>query len=91
MNPRSVYNKITQLQTFISEKEIDLVFISESWERPEEPLENVIDIEGYQVISNPYQRKGVGGKPALIINSKKFNIINPNQSLIEIPWGVEIV
>ena len=91
MNPRSIYNKITQLQTFISEKEIDIVFISESWERPEEPLANVIDVDGYKVISNPYQRKSVGGKPALMINSKKFNIINPNQSIITIPWGVEIV
>ena len=91
MNPRSIYNKVTQLQTFISEREIDIVLISESWEHPEEPLENVIDIDGFQVISNPFQRKGVGGKPAMIINSKKFNIINPNQSIITIPWGVEIV
>ena len=68
-----------------------MVLISESWERPEEPLANVIEIEGFKVISNPYQRKNVGGKPAIIVNTKKFNVIDPNQSLISIPWGIEIV
>ena len=91
INPRSIYNKVIQLKTYIFEKCIDLVFVSESWERQDEPLANVLDIEDYQVISNPYQRKGVGGKPALIINTKKFNVINPNQSMITIPWGLEIV
>ena len=67
------------------------MLISESWERLDEPLSNAIDIEGFEVISNPYQRKNVGGKPALIVNTKKFNVINPNQTMINIPWGVEIV
>ena len=91
INPRSIYNKIIQLKTYIKEKNIDAVFVSESWERQEDPLTNILDIDGFQVISNPYQRKGIGGKPALIINTKKFNVINPNQSMISIPWGVEIV
>ena len=91
INPRSIYNKIIQLKTYIKKKNIDAVFLSESWERQEEPLTNILDIDGFQVISNPYQRKGIGGKPVLIINTKKFNVINPNQSMISIPWGVEIV
>ena len=91
INPRSVYNKITQFKTFILEKKIDLVCISESWERPNETLECVIDIDGYSVISNPHQRRGCGGRPAILINNTKYKVENPNQSLLNIPWGVEIV
>ena len=65
--------------------------ISESWERPEDPLENVLKMDGYQVISNPFARKQVGGKPALVISTDIFTVENPNQSLIKIPWGCEIV
>ena len=65
--------------------------ISESWERTENPLENVLNIDGYQVISNPFARKQVGGKPALVVNTDMFTVENPNQTLIKIPWGIEIV
>ena len=41
------------------------------------------------MISNPHQRKAAGGRPALIINNKKFHVRNITQSLIEVPWGVE--
>ena len=43
------------------------------------------------MISNPFQRSNTGGKPALVINMEKFVIDDPNQTLINIPWGVEIV
>ena len=73
------------------EKEIDIAFISESWERSDQPLSSIIDLNNYQVISNPFQRRNTGGKPALVINVEKFIVDNPNQTLINIPWGVEIV
>ena len=43
------------------------------------------------MISNVHQRRGTGGWPAIIVNNKKYNIQNLTQSLISIPWGVEIV
>ena len=43
----------------------------------------------FTVISNPSQRKGVGGRPALVINTKDYYVRNLTNSLIEIPWGVE--
>ena len=43
----------------------------------------------YDVISNAHARKGVGGKPAILVNNKLFRVENPNQSFITIPWGVE--
>ena len=48
-------------------------------------------MDGYQVISNPFARKQVGGKPALVISTDIFTVENPNQTLIKIPWGCEIV
>jgi hypothetical protein len=89
VNPRSIYNKVTEFHTFVEEHSIDCVFMSESWERPDEPLEQIIKLPNHTVISNPHQRKGVGGRPALIINNTKYHIRNITQSLIEIPWGVE--
>ena len=63
--------------------------MSESWERPEKPLDQIINLPNHTVISNPHQRKGVGGRPALIVNHSKYHVRNLTQSLIEIPWGVE--
>ena len=89
VNQRSIYNKVEEFNAFVEEEEIDCVFMSESWERPEKPLDQIINLPDHIVISNPHQRKGVGGRPALIINKSKYNVRNLTQSLIEIPWGVE--
>ena len=48
-------------------------------------------MDGYKIISNPFARKEVGGKPALIVNTEMFHVENPNQTLIQIPFGCEIV
>ena len=91
VNPRSVYNKIDNLKQFIQERNVQIVGISESWERVENPLNKVLSIDGYEVISNPFTRKEVGGKPALVVSTEMFAVENPNQTLIKIPWGCEIV
>ena len=90
LNPRSVYNKIDEFHTLVSELEVDLVFMSESWERESLTLDQLIDLENYKVISNVYQRTGMGGRPALIINEKKFCVQNLTNTLVSIPYGVEI-
>ena len=89
VNPRSIYNKAAEFHDFVEEELIDCIFMSESWERPEQPLDEIIRLPNHTVISNPHHRKGVGGRPALIINHDKYHIRNLTQSLIEIPWGVE--
>ena len=90
LNPRSVYNKVGEFHTLVNELAVDLVFMSESWERENLHLDQIIDLDNYQVISNVYQRTGVGGRPALIINDKKYHVENLTNSLISIPYGVEI-
>ena len=65
--------------------------MSETFEREEKTLEKLINIEDFEVISNVYQRKGKGGRPAVIVSKKHFNIENLTNTLVNIPWGVEIV
>ena len=89
VNPRSIYNKLEEFHDFVIEHNVDCIFMSESWERPDQPLDTVISLPDHTVISNPHQRKGAGGRPALIINNNKFHVRNITQSLIEVPWGVE--
>ena len=92
VNPRSLYNKINQFKTFIKEQDIDLALISESWERPSQPLDSIIKIDNFKFISNPFQRSSstAGGRPAIFVNTAKFNVDCINQTLVDIPWGVEV-
>ena len=75
----------------MKEEDIDLCLISESWERPNEPLETVIKMKDFCIISNPHQRAASisGGRPAILANNEKFIVDNITQSLVVIPWGVE--
>ena len=91
LNPRSIYNKLEEFVTFVQEEEVDLICMSESWEREELTLNEVIKLDDHVIISNVHQRKGVGGRPAIIANTKKYNVENLTQSTVPIPWGVEAV
>ena len=91
MNPRSVYNKVNEFHTFVNEEEIDLLLLSESWERDYLTLDQIIRLEDHVVISNVNQRRGKGGRPAIIANKSKFEVQDVTNSLIQIPWGVEAV
>ena len=73
-NPRSVYNKSTQLKKFIKEEEIDVCCLSETWEREDKPLSTILAMKDYQIISNPFSRRGRGGRPAIIVNTAKYNV-----------------
>ena len=91
LNPRSVYNKRDEFHTLVKEEQLDLIFLSESWEREYLPLHRIIDLEDHTVISNVHQRAGMGGRPAIIANHKKYHVQNLTNSVIQIPWGVEAV
>ena len=62
MNPRSVYNKVDEFHEFVNEEEIDLLFMSESWERDYLTLDEIIKLDDHVVVSNVSQRKGKGGR-----------------------------
>ena len=67
------------------------LFMSESWERENLTLDQIINLEDHDVISNVHQRRGVGGRPAIIVNRKKYDVQNLTNTLIPIIWGVEAV
>ena len=91
MNPRSVYNKVEEFHAFVEEEEVDLLLMSESWERDNLTLEQIIRLENHTIISNVSQRKGKGGRPAIFANNRKYDVQNITNTLIQIPWGVEAV
>ena len=91
LNPRSVYNKRDEFHALVKEEDLDAIFLSESWEREYLPLDKIIKLEDHTVVSNVHQRTGMGGRPAIIANHKKFHIQNLTNSVIQIPWGVEAV
>ena len=79
------------MKTYIIENEIELTCISESWERPEYPLDKLFDLDDdYIVISNVHQRKNHGGRPAIIVKKEKFQVENITNTIVNIPWGVEV-
>ena len=49
-------------------------------------------LDDHTVISNIHQRSSneKGGRPALIVNNKKYTVENLTNTLISIPWGVEV-
>ena len=91
INPRSIYNKVDEFLTLVEQYESDLIFMSETWDRVHQPLENLIQLENYRVITAVNPRNFKGGKPALIINEEKFFIKPLNPELITVPDGVEAV
>ena len=64
--------------------------ISESHDRESKRLEDHFVLENFQVISNVYQRQGKGGRPAIIVNNEKYEIQDITNTLVQIPWGVEV-
>ena len=57
INPRSIYNKIDEFHEFVKEEQVDVIFISESWEREHLSLDKMIHLEDFVTISNVSQRK----------------------------------
>ena len=47
MNSRSVYNKVNEFHEFVINKEVDILFMSESWEREEETLKDINKLEDH--------------------------------------------
>ena len=56
VNPGSIYNKKEEFHKFVYEKDIYFIFISGSWERPENHLTEIINLPDHTVISNPNER-----------------------------------
>ena len=93
INPRSVYNKPEELTAMILEEDVDCTFLSETWERPNYNLQQLLPdlLEDFEFITNPHARPSSrqGGRPAIIIKRGKYNIKNLTNTVVNIPWMVE--
>ena len=93
-NTRSLFRKIGNVKTDLIERQIDVAFFSEIWQKSENrrhkiEIEKMTESEGLKYISTP-RPKGWGGA-ALIVNQRKFtleklNIVIPHK--LEVVWGL---
>ena len=72
---------------FVKEEQVDLLFMSESWEQQNLRLDEIIKLEDFEIITNVHQRKEVGGRPAIIVNKNKFQVPNITNSLFKFLGG----
>ena len=91
INPRSMYNKTEEFHILLDQYDADVICVSESWERDNYSLKDLLQLSTYEVITNVVQRDFTGGKPAIIINLEKFHVKPLCPDPITVPIGVECV
>ena len=92
INPRSIYKKTEDFKLVLEQYEADIVCLSETWERENLSLEELLNLEdSFSVIGNVKQRDFAGGKPAIIVNKAKFNVTKLCPDPVTVPVGVEAV
>ena len=91
-NARSLYNKSSNFKHILHELGIEIAIISETWERQELSLDNLLNLHQYKVIS--YRRpkrkanRQPGGGAAIVYNDYRFMV---SEIDFPVPHGVEIV
>ena len=91
INPRSLYNKSEEFSLLLEQYEGEVICVSESFERENLPLEQLLQLEDYDVISMVKKRNFKGGNPAILINNKKFITKRICPDPITVPEGVEAI
>ena len=89
INPRSIYNKNEEFSLLLEQYSADIITMSESWDRDDLPLEQLLQLDNYEVISNVKQREFKGGKPAILVNTQKYIVKRICPDPITVPVGVE--
>ena len=78
MNARSVYNKADNFKQFMNELGIEVGIISETWEREDLSLEDLLKMNNYQIHSykrpKVKARKQPGGGSAIVYNEQRFKV-----------------
>ena len=91
LNPRSIYNKTDDFKLLVDQYEADVICISESWEREDLTLKELLNLENFEVFTNVKQRDFMGGKPAIVVNTQKYDVKPLCPDPITVPVGVEAV
>ena len=92
-NMRSLWSKVNNLAEDIIERSVDISFLSEVWEKKENPkhqscIEEMLEIKGISYISTPRPGARRGGGTAIAACPEKFSLVKLH---IEIPKSVEVV
>ena len=56
INPRSIYNKADEFKILLEQYEAEVICMSESWDRENFTLSQLLQLENFKVISNVKQR-----------------------------------
>ena len=64
--------------------------MTETWERSDLRLRDIINLENFKIITETQQREGVGGKSAIFICEDKYFIRELCPNIITVPKGVEV-
>ena len=91
LNPRSIYNKTEEFLELLEQYSPQVITISESWERENLSLQDLLQLDNYKIITNVKQRDFKGGKPAIIINEEKYYVKALCPDPVTVPVGVECV
>ena len=89
LNARSLYNKSNNFKTLLHQIIPEITLVSETWERQNLTLENLIESNNFKVISYKRPRTGrgqPGGGCAIIYNDNRFKVTKLE---IPVPDGVE--
>ena len=95
-NVRSLWSKTSNLSEDINERESDLIFLTEVWEKRENKkhqnkLTEMFEMSGIKYISTPRPGPKRGGGAAIAIRQQKFTLSKlniPLPSSIEVVWGL---
>ena len=84
-NPRSLVNKVDELEVIVNNNSVDVAAICESWFPPDQP-EQMFDISGYDLFSRPRSNKKGGGVAVYVKQ-------NPNASRMKVtvPDNLEVI
>ena len=92
-NMRSLFPKLNNFSEDMSERESDISFLTEVWEKQENRkhqlrLEEMFELKGIKYISTPRPGAQRGGGAAIAVRTEKFTVSKLN---IAIPRSVEII
>ena len=91
INPRSIYQKREEFSLLLEQYSADLICMSESFERESLPLQQVLELEDYEIISMVKRREFKGGNPVILVNRNKFIVQKICPEPVTVPVGVEAI
>ena len=91
INPRSIYKKSEEFSLLLEQYSADVICMSESFERENKPLQELLQLEKYEIINMVKRREFKGGNPAIVVNKEKYLDKKICPEPVTVPVGVEVI